>query len=59
MTEDLIKYVAAGDNDLRTAMGVLKKAFVDAKEYGSIVNVKSLAYTKITTPIIRIFNRRN
>lgn len=40
MTDELIGYVAAGNRDIRTALTEIRKTFTDAKEYGSILNVK-------------------
>lgn len=40
VTEELINYVASGDKVIGTALREIRDAFVDAKEYGSLLVVK-------------------
>ncbi len=47
MTGDLIGYVAASDKNISAALTEIKKVFTDAKEYGSILNVKELDFGAI------------
>ena len=40
MSDELIDFVAAGNKDIKMDLVEIKRVFTDAKEYGSILNVK-------------------
>jgi Eco57I restriction endonuclease. len=47
ISEDLVDFVAGGDLKLQKDLNYLKESFIDAKEYGSILNIKSLNFKLI------------
>lgn len=47
MTDEFIKYVADNDSDMKADLFMLRKTFIDAKEYGSILNVPVMKYLAI------------
>ena len=47
MTQDLINYVANGDSEIAKSLNYIKTVFKDAKELGSIINVKPIDFASI------------
>ena len=47
MTDELVEYVAAGNKDIKSSLNVIRTALKDAKEYGSILDVKPVDATAI------------
>ena len=47
MTQDLINYVANGDSEMAKSLNYIKSVFKDAKDLGSIINVKPVDFASI------------
>lgn len=56
MTNELIDYIAGGNNEIKGDLKQIKKVFEDAKEYGSMLIVPSLGYRSILDRIEQIQN---
>lgn len=54
MTAELIDYVAAGNAQIRKDLAAIKTVFTDAKEYGSILDVKPVDFTALYNRIVVI-----
>lgn len=48
---ELIEYVAKDDKDIKSDLEYIVKTFIDAKEYGSIINVSEVDFERIFTRI--------
>lgn len=53
----LINFIAGSDQELEKDLHYIKSTFIDAKEYGSILNVKTLKFTKIYAKLDEIQNK--
>jgi hypothetical protein len=47
ITEETINFVANDDLEIKTDLNYLKETFIDAKEYGSIIDVKNIDFTRV------------
>lgn len=47
MTQDLINYVANGDSEIAKSLNYIKSVFKDAKDLGSIINVKPVDFASL------------
>lgn len=47
MTQDLINYVANGDSEMAKSLNYIKTVFKDAKDLGSIINVKPVDFASL------------
>lgn len=47
MTQDLINYVANGDSEIAKSLNYIKTVFKDAKDLGSIINVKPIDFASL------------
>ncbi|MGO4963936.1 BREX-1 system adenine-specific DNA-methyltransferase PglX [Anaerovoracaceae bacterium Sow4_D4] len=61
MTQDLINYVANGDSEMAKSLNYIKSVFKDAKDLGSIINVKPVDFASIymRMEVIRADNIEN
>ena len=61
MTQDLINYVANGDSEMTKSLNYIKTVFKDAKDLGSIINVKPVDFASIymRMEVIRADNIEN
>ncbi|MDR0911284.1 MAG: BREX-1 system adenine-specific DNA-methyltransferase PglX [Methanobrevibacter sp.] len=48
---DIIDHISKDDEDLKRDLNYLKETFIDAKNYGSLLNVKALNYKEIIEKI--------
>lgn len=59
ISKEDIEYFADGDEELKRDVEYLVEVFTDAKEYGSIINVKNIDVSKISKKINYIIQNKN
>ncbi|NEZ47325.1 BREX-1 system adenine-specific DNA-methyltransferase PglX [Clostridium niameyense] len=59
ISKEVLNYFVGEDDKLREDIGYLVNVFKDAKEYGSMLEVKEVNFNNIEQRVIKIFNDKN